>query len=120
MRPEIEETARALAKVHGYAWALLDVLGGDDQAYLYFPDGTATATIQSHVNRRVTPLLPVEVWAAQVSQQGSGVQAQAAADMKGAADVVAVKAVLKDEIKKDVGAVKQLGQHILRRLGIGS
>lgn len=100
MRPTAEDAAKELAPTQAYSWAILDVKSGNEQAYLYFPDGTNVATIQSHVNRPVSPLVPVEVWASQVSMQASGIQGQAS------------KTATSTQSVTTAPAGKTLGQHI--------
>lgn len=118
MAPAVQDHAQEQALLHGYAWSSLDVDDGNKTAYLYFPDGTNASTLQSHVDRRVTPLIPVEVWAKQVSLQGSGVQSQAVLPTPAPAAVAPSLATVMSNLTQLAAPAKPtLGAHIRRLLG---
>ncbi len=121
MREEIAVVAPALARTHNYEWTFVDVDDSRQQATLYFPSGTPVATLQAHVNRRVTALIPVEVWAAQRSQQGSGIQRQATLPVQPDASTQPDTATQAIDPAPAIAAqiadsVKRLGQHIIDQL----
>lgn len=74
MAEVVRLTMSAVIARNEYDARLVEVDDGKRLAFLYFPWGTPEVTIQSHVNRKVVALPPVELVMTQVSQQATGQQ----------------------------------------------